>query len=175
MAITAAEIVKRLSVTAAAGDTTAQPDPNASLGDQISTTVIADATLNALFDDVSGTESAAGDTEYRCLFILNNNATLTAQNVTIAVQSETGAGTTITIGLDAAGVTAKGLGSAQAQTIANESTAPTSVTFAAGPTAVANVPAGSCFAVWVRRVVTAGTGAINPDTAVLRVSVDTLP
>jgi hypothetical protein len=163
-------------VVAAAGDTTAQGDPNASLGDQVSTTVIADATLNALFDNVDGAEAAAGDTEYRCIFILNNHGSLTLQNATISVQSETGAGTTITIATDNVGNVAKGSASAQAEQEANESTAPTAVSaFGAGPLTIGNLAPGFVRGIWVRRVVGAGTGALNPDTAVLRVTGDTLP
>lgn len=176
MAIAAGDIVKRLSVSAAAGDTTAQPDPNASLGDQVATTVITDATLNNLFDDVSGAESAAGDTEYRCLFILNNHATLTLENATIEVQSETGAGTTVTIATDNIGNVAKGSGSAQATTIADESTAPSGVSaFGAGPLTIGNLAPGQVRGIWLKRVVTLGAGASNPDTVVLRVTGDTLP
>ena len=95
MAIVAADIQYRFSVAAATGDSTAGTAPT-SLGDQVSTTQITDATLNNLWDDVSGAESAAGDTEYRGIFVLNNHATLTLQNATIALQSETAGGGAIT-------------------------------------------------------------------------------
>jgi hypothetical protein len=175
MAIVASDIVKRFSVAAAAGDTTAGTAAG-SLGDQISTTVITDATLNNLFDDVSGAESAAGDTEYRCIFILNNHATLTLQGATIEVLSQTSGGGTVDIALDNIAVGAKGSGSAQAATIANESTAPSGVgTFGAGPLTIGDIPPGQCKGVWLRRVVSAGAGAVNPDGVVLRVTGDTLP
>src|SRR4051812_958500 len=96
MAIVASDIVFRLSVAAANGDATAGTAAT-SLGDQVSTTAITTATLNNLFDDVTGAEAAAGSTEYRCLFVLNNHATLTLQNSTISVFSETGTGSTVTI------------------------------------------------------------------------------
>ena len=60
MAITATDILFKFSVVAAAGNTTAGTAAT-SLGDQISTTQITDATLNNLFDDVSGDENAASD------------------------------------------------------------------------------------------------------------------
>jgi hypothetical protein len=175
MAIVASDIVKRLSVAAAAGDTTGGTAAT-SLGDQVATTVITDATLNNLFDDVSGAESASGTTEYRCMFILNNHATLTLENATIAVQSETGAGTAITIATDNIGNVAKGSASAQAATIANETTAPSGVSaFGAGPLTIGNLAAGQVRGIWLKRIVSAGASASNPDSVVLRVTGDTLP
>ena len=176
MAIAASDIVKRLSVvTASAGDTTAGT-PASSFGDQVATTVITDATLNNLFDDVSGAEAAAGTTEYRCIFVLNNHATLTYENATVAIQSETGTGTTITLATDNIGNVAKGSASAQAATIASETTAPTGVSaFSAGPLSIGNLAPGQVRGIWLKRVVSAGASASNPDSAVLRFSGDTLP
>lgn len=175
MAIVASDIVFRLSVSAAAGDTTVGT-PATSLGDQVSTTAITTATLNNLWDDVSGAESAAGDVEYRCIFVLNNHATLTLANATIEVLSQTAGGGTIDIATDNIAVSAKGSGSAQAATIANESTAPTGVSaFGAGPLALGDIGPGQVKGVWLRRTVTAGAGAVDPDGVVLRVNGDTLP
>ena len=175
MPIVAADIQKRYSVAAAAGDTTAGSAAT-SLGDQISTTQITDAQLNNLFDDISGAEEAAGDTEYRCLFILNNHATLTLTGATVAVQSQTSGGASVAIAVDDIGPVAKGSASAQAAVVANEQTAPTGVgAFGAGPIALGDLAPGQCRAVWVRRTITAGAGALNPDGFVLRVSGDTLP
>lgn len=175
MPIVASDIVKRLSVVAAAGDTTSST-PAASLGDQVATTVITDATLNNLFDDVTGAEASAGMTDYRCIFILNNHATLTLANATIAVQSETAGGGTITIATDNIGPVTKGSASAQAATIANETTAPTGVSaFGSGPLALGDLAPGQVKGVWLKRVVTAGASALNPDGVVLRVTGDTLP
>lgn len=175
MAIVASDIVKRFSVVAAAGDTTAGT-PAGSLGDQISTTAITDATLNNLFDDVSGAEASAGMTDYRCIFILNNHATLTLYNATITIQSQTAGGGTVTIALDNIGPVAKGSASAQADQIASETTAPTNVgAFGAGPLTIGDMTPGQVKAVWLKRVVTAGASALNPDGVILRVAGDTLP
>lgn len=175
MAIVASDIVKRFSVSAAAGDTTAGTAAT-SLGDQISTTAITDATLGNLFDDVSGAEALAGSTEYRCFFVLNNHATLTLQGATIAVQSETSGGGAITIALDNIAVSAKGSGSAQAAVIASETTAPSGVgTFGAGPLTIGDLAPGQVKGVWVKRIVGAATAALNPDGVILRIAGDTLP
>lgn len=175
MPIASADIVFRLSVAAAAGDTTAGT-PATSLGDQVSTTAITTAQLQNLFDNVSGAEASAGDVEYRCLFVLNNHATLTLEAATITIQSQTAGGGTIDIALDNIAVSTKGSASAQAATIANESTAPTGVgTFGAGPLTIGDIPPGQVKGVWLRRTVTAGASALNPDGVVLAVTGDTLP
>lgn len=173
MSIVASDIKKRFSVAAAAGDTTAGTAAT-SLGDQISTTDITDATVGNLFDDVSGAEAAAGDTEYRCFFVLNNHATLTYQGATVAVQSETSGGASVTLALDNIAVSAKGSSSAQATTIADESSAPSGVgAFSAGPLTIGDIPPGQCKGIWVKRVVLAGAAVTNPDTGVFRFSGDT--
>lgn len=175
MPIASSDIKYRLSVAAAAGDTTAGT-PSTSLGDQVSTTVITTATLNNLFDDVSGAESAAGDTEYRCIFVINDHATLTLQNATIQVLSQTAGGGSIDIATDNIAVSAKGSASPQAEAEADESTAPTSVSaFGAGPLSLGNLGPGQVKGVWVRRTVAPGAGALDPDGAILRVTGDTLP
>lgn len=177
MAITATDILYKLSVTAAAGDTTAQPDPNASLGDQISTTQITDASLHNLFDVVTGDENAASDVEYRCFFVHNNHATLAWQNVVVWLSAEVGGGAAAAISVDTTGVTAKGSASAQAKTVANESTAPATQTFTSPTTkgtglSIGNIPAGSVAAIWVRRTA-ANTGAVDNDGVTIRCEGDT--
>jgi hypothetical protein len=77
MPIVTADLLVKLSVTTgAAGNSTAQGNVNNSLGKYISTTQITDASLNNLFDDVSGDENAAGTVDYRCIFLHNSHATL---------------------------------------------------------------------------------------------------
>ena len=175
MAIVASDIVYRLSVAAAAGDTTAGT-PATSLGDQVSTTAITTAQLNNVFDDVSGAESAAGDVEYRCIFVLNNHGSLTLTNATVEVLSQTAGGGSIDIATDNIAVSAKGSGSAQAATVANESTAPSGVSaFGAGPLALGDLGPGQVKGIWLRRTVSAGAGAVDPDGVVIRVNGDTLP
>jgi hypothetical protein len=175
VAIIASDIVKRLSVAAAAGDTTAGT-PATSLGDQVATTVITDATLDNLFDVVTAAQAAAGHIDYRCFFVLNNHATLTATSATVAVLSQTANGASITIALDDIAVSAKGSASGQAATIANETTAPTGVgSFGAGPLSIGDMAPGEVKGVWVRRETTAGAAALNPDGAVIRVACETLP
>lgn len=174
MAITAADILFKLSVAAAAGNTTAGT-PAGSLGDQVSTTQLTDATLNNLFDDVTGAENAASDVEYRCIFVHNAHATLTLQNATVQVLSQTVGGASVDIATDNIGNVALGSGSAQAAVIADENTAPTGVSaFGAGPLSIGDLGPGQVRGVWVRRTA-ANSAALNPDGAILRVAGDTLP
>jgi hypothetical protein len=176
VAITATDIKYKHSIVAAAGNTTGGAAAT-SLGDQISTTEITAASLHALFDVVTGDENAASEAEYRCFFVHNDHATLTWFSPKVWISSETAGGAAIAIGLDPVGVSAKGSASAQAATIANENTAPTSVTFSSPTTkgtglAPADVPAGSVFAVWVRRTA-ANSAALDLDGAVLSTEGDT--
>lgn len=138
-------------------------DPNASLGGVMSSTAWAGGTLHDLFDAVSGDENAALDTEYRCVYIRNANASLTWSNIKVWFSAVTAGGADLAIGLDPAGV-GNGSTTGVAATIANENTAPTGVTFSApttkaGGLAPANVPAGSGFALWVRRTATNSAAA----------------
>jgi hypothetical protein len=178
MAIASSDIKFRLSIkTGAAGDTGAQADPNQSLGKYISQTEITDNTLNNLFDDVSGDENAANDVEYRCFFVLNNHGSLVLQTAICWISAEVAGGASVAIGLDPAGVVAKGSASAQAALVATESDAPAGVSFSA-PTskgaglAIGNIAAGYCQAIWVRRTA-ANTIAVDNDGATIRVEGDT--
>lgn len=148
-------------------------DVNAALGGVKSSTEVVDNTLNNLFDDVSGTESLAGDTEYRCLYVHNGHGSLTAQNTHIYISSNTSStDTTFDIALAGEGL------NATAETIANENTAPAGETFSAPTTYAAgldmgNIPFGQHYAFWVRRTVTAAAAADNADTATIKVDCDT--
>jgi hypothetical protein len=176
-AITSGEILVKYSVVAAAGNTTGGTAAG-SLGDQISTTVITDATLNALFDDISGAENAASEAEYRCIFIHNSNAANALQNAVMWLSSEVAGGASIAIATDNIAASAIGSGSAQATTIANEDTAPTGVSAFVSPTtsgtalSLGTIGAGQCKAVWVRRTA-ANSAALNNDGVTWTIQGDT--
>lgn len=178
MAITASDIKWRLATTAgSAGNSQAQADPNASLGKYVSTTDVVTATLHNLFDVITGDENAASDVEYRCLFVLNDHATLTWENVVVWLSAEVSGGAVAAIGVDTTAASAKGASSAQALTIANESTAPAGVSFSAPTTKGAGVSIGSLApgqvrAIWVRRTA-ANTVAVDNDGVTLRREGDT--
>ena len=160
MPIISTEIQYRLSGGAA------NANANASLGGAKSSSAVP----ANLFDDVSGAESAAGDVEYRCFYVHNNNGTLVLQNAVIWIDANT-TGNRIAIGLGTSAV------NATEQTVADEQTAPAGVTFSQPATkgagiSLGNIPAGQHRAVWIRRTIAAATPASN-DTYSVRVEGDT--
>lgn len=167
MAITASDIQFRLS--GGAGNS----NVNASLGGAKSSVQVVDATLHNLFDQVSGDESAAGDNEYRCIYVHNAHATLSLQNAVIWISTNTpSADTTIAIALAGEGL------NGTAETVANESTAPVGESFTspankAAGLSLGTIPAGQHYAIWIRRTVNAGAAAANADLCVLTVEGDT--
>ena len=126
------------------------------------------------FDDVSSAEASAGDTEYRCIYIHNAHATLTLIGAKVFIQTNTpSSDTDIAIGLGSSAI------NGTEQTVADESTAPTGVSFSApttfaGGLAIGDLAAGAHKAVWVRRTVNAGAAAYA-DSFTLRVQGDTNP
>jgi len=148
-------------------------DPNASLGGAISTTEVTDNTTHNLFDQVSGTESLAGDTEYRGIYLKNTHGTLTLQNTKVYISSNTGsADTTIDIALDG------GATNATMETLSDESTAPSGETFTA-PTSYAtglsigSLAAGEKKGLFIRRTVNAAAAAVNDDAVTIKYDGDT--
>lgn len=178
MAIVANDIVKRYSVSAAAGDTTAGT-ATTSLGDQVSTTAIPDDAFGNFFPDVTSDEATAGVVKYRCFFVLNNHATLSLAAGEVSIQSQIANGATIAIAVDNIAVSAKGSASAQAATIANENATPSGTSaFGNGPIALGTIPPGQVKAVWVRQTVAPGATPPSPDGTdnfVLLIDGDTLP
>lgn len=178
MPIVSGDIVLRYSVkTGSAGDTTAGTAAG-SLGKYVSTTAMATG-AGGLFDDISGAENAANTVDYRCVFVLNNHATLTLQNAVVYLSSEVSGGANVTIAVDNLGPTAKGSSSAQAAEIANETTGPSGVGSYSAPTtagtglALGNIAPGEVKAFWAKR--TATNSAAQADGVTFGVSGDTGP
>ncbi len=167
MPITSSDIQQRLSGGGA------NTDPNAALGGAKSSTQITDNTLHNLFDKVTGDESAAGDTEYRCFYLHNAHATLTWEAVKVWIGTQTpSADTSVEIGLGTSAV------NGTEQTVANESSAPSGVTFSspsnkAGGLSIGDIPAGQHKAIWVKRIVSAAAAAVNSDSFVINFEGDT--
>lgn len=141
--------------------------PAASLGGVMSSTVAgAD-----LFDDVSGAESQAGDTEYRGLYVYNNGD-VDLQSAVLWIVDESNASADIELAPADEGV------GVTMETIPDESTAPTGPTFVeapnkAGGIALGTIPAASRRGFWVRRIVAASTPADNAAGFTIRVEGDT--
>lgn len=167
MPIVAADIQMRLSGGAA------NSNVNAALGGAKSSVSVTDASLHNLFDVVSSAESAAGDTEYRCIYIHNNHGTLSLQNAVIWISTQTpAAGSTIDIALGGEGL------NGTAETVANENTAPSGESFSApstegGGLSLGTIPAGQHYPVWIRRTISASAAAYSTDSVILTVKGDT--
>ena len=146
-------------------------DPAASLGGAMSSV---EAVGSTLFDTVGSAEAAAGDTEYRCIYVLNNGAT-EATGCVIWIQANTpSADTTIAIALGGEGE------NGTAETVANENTAPSGESFSSPASegaglSLGNLANGDRYPVWIRRAVTAGAAGVASDTFTLRVKYDYIP
>jgi len=177
MPIAATDILLKFSVVAAAGNTTAGTAAG-SLGDQISTTQITDATLGNLFDDITGDENAASEAEYRGIFVHNNHATLTYLSPVVWISAEVAGGAVAALSVDTTAASVIASASPQMKQIADENTAPATQTFSAPTTkatglALGDIPPGQCKGIWIRRTA-ANTAAVSNDGATIRVEGDTL-
>lgn len=143
MSIVSNDFVTRLSGGAS------NADGNASIGG-IKSSQVMSASVDALFDAVSAAEAAAGDVEYRCVYVHNANATDTMINAVVYISSQTSSvNTSLEIGVGAAAI------NATEPAVANESAAPAGVTFSAPATAGAGlalgtIPPGQHKAIWLK-------------------------
>jgi hypothetical protein len=166
MPIISTDIVYRLSGGAS------NADVNASLGGAKSSTSVGTG-LHNLFDVVGSAEAAAGDTEYRCVYVHNNHGTLTMQSAKIWISSNTpSTDTTVEIALGSSAV------NGTETSVANENTAPSGPTFSAPASegaalSIGDIPAGQHKAVWIKRIVNTGAAAYNSDGCTLTTKCDT--
>jgi len=129
----------------------ANADPNASLGGATSSVQFTDNTIRNLFADISPGEAAAGSVKYRALAFKNSSAFI-AYAAALFISLETvSAQTTMAVAYDATGT----------QSVANEDTAPSGLSFStplslAAAIALGDVAAGAERRVWFRRTVNAG-------------------
>lgn len=180
MPIVANDIKIKLSIkSGSAGNSLAQADVNGSLGKYISTTELVTATLNNLFDNVTGAENAASAAEYRCVFVHNSHATLSLENAAVYISSQVAGGTVLAIGIDDIAASAIGGSSAQAFEAATATTDPdagvgafSSPSSSGTALSLGTIPAGFCKAFWVRRTA-ANTGAVDDDGGTFVVFGDT--
>lgn len=178
MAITAADIKFKYSTKVGTAGNQNTGTASGSLGKYISTTEIITAQLNNLFDDVTSDENAASDVEYRCFFIHNAHASLTLTYTYAWLSAEVSGGANVAISLDEAIASQQLASSAvQAQEIANEHTAPATVTWISPTTKATGVPVGAIGAgwvkaIWVKRTAT-NSAALSNDGVTIKVEGDT--
>lgn len=170
MTVVTADILLKLS----GGSSNA--DPNGALGGaKSSVSVSTSVPLNNLFDNVSDAEAVAGDTEYRCVYIVNTNGTDTLNLASVYITSNTpSADDAIQIGLDPAGV-GDGVASGVATVIANENTAPTGVTFTtaanlAAALAIGTLTHGQSIGLWFKRIVQPAAEPVTSNPFSIRVT-----
>lgn len=180
MPITAAELKHVRSIkTGSAGNSTAQADPSLSLGKYLSTTVWAGA-LHDLFAAMGADENAAGTVQYRCIFVRNTHATLTATDTRVFLPNgDPAGGAAVAIAVDPTAASAIGSAAAQAVEIANETAAPAGVagwvtptTYAAG-IVLGDIAPGQCRAYWIRRT-GANSDPLSAETVLFRARAQTL-
>lgn len=178
MPIVSTDIIFKLSTTAGtAGNSNTQPNVNQSLGGFISTSAIASGSLNNLFDNISGAENAASQSDYRCIFIHNAHPTLTLQATVAWLSAEVPGGADAYIGVDPAPASVIANVGSQAGIIADEISPPAGTTFS-NPTTksegvtIGDLPPGQCRALWIKRSANNST-ALASDGVTIRVEGDT--
>lgn len=169
MPIVESDIEYRLSGGAA------NTDPKLALGGAMSTVaggIITSGGMNNVFDDVSGTESKAGDIEYRGIYVKNKHASLTLQNAVVWIKLDANSpddATAIALADEAVG--------SPMETIENESTAPVGPSFTApnegSPLSIGNIAAESYKGIWIRRTISAEADAQNEVKLEIEVAGDT--
>lgn len=177
MPIATTDILYKLSTKVGTAGNQNTSTPAGSLGKYISTTQITDATLNNLFDDVTGDENAASEAEYRCYFVHNNHGTLTYLDPKVYISAEVTNGAIAAIAIDSTAASALASATAQALEVANEDTAPAALTFSSPTTkatglSLGNLGPGQVKAIWVRRTAQ-NNAALDNDGVTIMVSGDT--
>lgn len=152
----------------------ANSDPNASLGGAKSSVEVVDNTLHNIFDIVSGSESLAGDIEYRGIYLHNGHGSLTAQNVRVYISSPT---TSTADEWDIA-LAGEGLNATMETIAAGGKTGPVGESFSRPSTYATglnagNIPAGQHYGIWLRRTVNAAAPAIDNNSITINYDCDT--
>ena len=143
--------------------------PAASLGGVISNTAFTNNTLANLFANVTPAEALAGSVKYRALSFKNLAAETAYAAVIYLSQETTSADTTVAIAYDSTGT----------QSVVNENTAPSGLSFTtplslAAGIALGDVEASGVRRIWFRRTVSAGA-AVATDTGKFTVTVGSAP
>lgn len=160
----ASALVLRFSGGAANGTTTE------SRGGAMSSVAVTDATMNNTWDDITFTQSGTGLTEYRCYYVYNTHATLSAYACEMWIDTTTPGGDSIEIGVGSAAT-----GGTEQGPLADETTAPTAVTFSTAPDSdsaifLGDIPPLTGRSIWIKRIVPASTAGFSDNQYRLRMS-----
>ncbi len=140
------------------GDIKFYKSGSSNLGGTISATQL-NGSLNDILDNGSSAEALAGATEYRCFYVKNTSLADTLFSAKVFQTNTANAGVTYQIGWGSAAI------SGTEQTVVNETTAPTGITFAecSGQSNAADLSADLAStqykAIWVKRIIAASTDA----------------
>ena len=145
-----------------------------SLGRFVSSTVIPDGSLHALFPELTPHQCTSRLVDYRCAAIANAHPSLVLPSVKVWIARLDTRGAAFAIGVDAAGKAAVADGQVAAR-VASGTTAPPGVTWVspaleADGLAVLSLAAGESFAVWLRRTVPANAPRVDGENNVLSVA-----
>lgn len=140
--------------------------PGNSLGNYMSTTQVSATPMDDLFLDLTGSQNAAEQTDYQCVFVMNNTASgdkLRYPWFWLPNALYTDGGASMAIAPDPIGVVPYDSGSQQAQLISQSTSAPSGIStwyqpsnsFNPGGFVTADIPPQYCVAIWVQRTATA--------------------
>lgn len=129
-------------------------------------TITVSQLANNIWDDVAKSEAVYGDTEYRCLYLYNRYSD-TLLDARVWVDQQPSGNDELDLGLDPAGI-GDGTSTGVAQTVGDEDTAPSNVTFSrptdySGGIQIGDLAPGEAIAVWLRRTVPSGTSTVTPE------------
>lgn len=143
----------------------ANTNPNNSLGGAISSTQVVSNKLHNLFDVVNNLDSVNGATEYRCIYVKNTSFDFILQNTKLTILSNTSSpDTSIEVSWGTSAI------NGTEQTVANETTAPTGMSWTTGTTAsIGTLQAQGHKAIWIKRIVNTNSDSYNNDTTIIKV------
>lgn len=172
MPIASTDLVYQFSVPTATQGNQTLGNAATSHGGWLSTTLITDAVLDNIFSDVTGDENASSNVDYKCIFLVNNHATLTLQRAVVWLFSEVVGGANGAVALDNIGILPKASNAQQATIITGKNVAPvgvttfsTATTKSAGLT-IGDIPPGNCAAIWLRRTATNSVAQVNDGVSI---------
>ena len=178
MAIVQGELLYKY--TGAGSHDAVQTSGDASLGGYRASSNITSGSDNNLFDDVSRAEASAGHTDYRAVGFVNTNGSLALTACVTWIAVDTGnAEDDIKFDNEAPSVSET---TGAIQTIANETTEPTSPSWSDAttkgtgqdcPLGSNEVGSGEWFGIWFKRIISASAAAKDAEAVTIRVEGDT--
>lgn len=143
------------------------------LGGAITADEIVTATMGEVFADINSDEAEAGITKYACIYVKNKHTITALTRIKMWLSQNTPSeDTTVTIGFGTANV------NDEEQTIANETTAPTGVTFHTAADidnhlTTNDIPKEQIKAIWIKLVVSANATETALDNYIIALRSDT--